>query len=143
MSPEENEAILRTIETVGAVCLGGILAVLGTHWLTVDRERRSGLKRRKLDFLAFLDGWRYEIGRTRLVTGGFEGREDGFGNFISLFVQQASLIKWDIKKRKRAEFTKLCSAITDIEHPTVYSPKDREKVKSALDSIAQFIDSHI
>jgi hypothetical protein len=142
MSEEINQALLTTCATVGAVTLGGVLAVLITHRLNIARERISGIQQRKRAFLAFLDGWRYEIGRTQLVPGGFEGREWTFGNVISTFAQEASLIKWDFPKRKRAEFETLCIAITSIKHPTVYGPDDREKARKMIDAIIAFVETN-
>jgi hypothetical protein len=139
MPPETLQPIFETIATIGAVALGGILAVLATHRLNIDRERISGIEYRKRAFLAFLAGWRYEIGRTRLVTGGFEGREETFGDKISTFAENASVIKWDFPKGKRLEFEALCSAITSIEHPTVYSPYNREQAQKTIDAIVSFV----
>jgi hypothetical protein len=140
MPPEIIQTLLTTCEAVGTVTLGGVLAVIITHRLNIDRERISGIAHRKRAFLAFLAGWRYEIGRTKLVVGGFEGREEAFGNVISTFAQEADLIKWDLPKKKRAEFDKLCSAITSIEHPTVYSPYNREQAQKSIDAIVAFIE---
>src|ERR1035437_11112044 len=122
MPTETLKPILETIATVGAVALGGILAVLATHRLNIDRERISGIAQRKRAFLAFLAGWRYEIGRTKLVVGGFEGREEKFGDEISTLAANASLIKWDFPKEKRLDFEAVCSAITSIEHLPFIAP---------------------
>lgn len=140
MPPEIIQAILTTCETVGAVALGGVLAVVITHRLNIDRERISGIAHRKRAFLAFMAGWRYEISRTKLEAGGWIGREEKFGNEISAFAANASLIKWDFKSERRLEFDALCSAITSIEHPTVYSPIDREKAKKQIDAIVSFVE---
>jgi hypothetical protein len=142
MSEENLQALLTTCATVGAVTLGGVLAVLITHRLNIARDRVSGIRDRRRAFLAFLDGWRYEIGRTQLVVGGFEGREWNFGNVISTFAQEASLIKWDFPKSKRAEFETLCAAITGIKHPTVYGPDDREKARKMIEEIIAFVESN-
>jgi hypothetical protein len=142
MSEENFQALLTTCATVGAVTLGGVLAVLITHRLNIARDRVGGIRDRKRAFLAFLDGWRYEIARTQLVVGGFEGREWTFGNVISTFAQEASLIKWDFPKNKRAEFETLCAAITSIKHPTVYGPDDREKAGKMIDAIIVFVESN-
>jgi hypothetical protein len=140
MSPEINQAVMPTLETVVVATLAGILAVLATHRLNIDRERVSGIAHRKREFLAFLSGWRYEIGRTRLVAGGFEGREETFGDVISIFTERANLIKWDLPKKKRPEFEALCAAITSIEHPTVYGPEDRKRAQKSIDAIISFVE---
>jgi hypothetical protein len=142
MSEENFQALINTCSTVGAIALGGVLAVLITHRLNVARERINGIEQRKRAFLAFLDGWRYEIGRTQLVVGGFEGREWTFGNVISTFAQEASLIKWDFPKKKRTEFETLCDSIISIKHPTVYGPDDREKARKMIDAIIAFVESN-
>jgi len=141
MSPEISQTVIPTIETIGTLTLGAVLAVLITHRLNIDRERISGIARRKREFLAFLSGWRYEIGRTRLVAGGFEGREETFGDVISIFTERANLIKWDLPKKKRPEFETLCAAITSIEHPTVYGPDDRKKAQKSIDAIIAFVET--
>jgi hypothetical protein len=141
MSTEITQTLLPTLETVGAIALGGVLAVLITHRLNIDRERISGIAYRKRAFLAFLAGWRYEIGRTKLVIGGFEGREESYGNVISTFVQEASLIKWDFTKKKRIEFEALCAAISSIEHPTVYGPYERQNAQKLIDAIVAFVEN--
>ena len=144
MSPEITQAILTTCEAVSGVALGGVLAVIITHRLNIDRERISGIQHRKRAFLAFMAGWRYEIGRVRLADGGggFEGREETFGNIISAFVQHANLIKWDFHRNARSEFDGLCSAITSIKHPTVYSPSDRAKAQKMIDDIMAFVERY-
>src|ERR1019366_3673744 len=101
MSQEIIQAFLATCEAVGTAALGGVAAVIITHRLNVDRERINGIAHRRRAFLAFLAGWRYEINRTKLVVGGFEGREETFGDVISTFVQESSLIKWDLNIKKR------------------------------------------
>jgi len=139
MLPEIINSLLTTWQTVAVVTLGGVLAVIITHRLNIDRERISGIAHRRRAFLAFMAGWRYEIGRTKLVTGGFEGREETYGNVISTFAEHASLIKWDFTKKQMAQFETLCSAITSIEHPTVYGPKEREKAQKLIDAIVSFV----
>jgi hypothetical protein len=131
----------RKLSPAIAVTLGSVLAVIITHRLNIDRESISGIAERRRAFLAFLEGWRYEIGRTKLVPGGFEGREETYGSVISQFVQEASLIKWDFTKKKRAKFEVLCAAITSIKHPTVYGPDDRRKAQESIDAIVSFIEN--
>jgi len=87
MTPEENEALLRTIESVSTVAAGGVLAVFFTHKLTMS---------------------------------------------ISTFIHEAAIIKFDVPRRKRPDFENLCRAITDIEHPTVYGPSDRENATKMI-----------
>lgn len=141
MVQEINQALLPTCEAVSTVALGGILAVLITHRLNIDRERIAGIQERKRAFLAFLAGWRYEIGRTKLTAGGFEGREETFGNVISTFTQEANLIKWDFPKKTRGKFEALCAAITGVKHPTVYGPEDRAKAQKSIDAIIAFVEN--
>jgi hypothetical protein len=141
MPAEIAQTFWPTIESVSTATLAAVLAVLIAHRLNLDRERVSGIAHRKREFLAFLSGWRYEIGRTRLVPGGFEGREETFGDVISLFTEKANLIKWDLPKKKRPEFEALCAAITAIDHPTVYGPDDRKKAKKSIDTIISFLEN--
>jgi hypothetical protein len=75
-----------------------------------------------------------------LVPGGFEGREETFGDVISIFAERANLIKWDLPKKKRLEFEALCAAITAIEHPTVYGPDDRKNAQKSIDAIIAFLE---
>jgi hypothetical protein len=140
MSTEILQTLLTTCEAIGAATLAAVLAVIFTHRLNIDRERVAGVAHRKRKFLAFLAGWRYEVGRTKFVVGGFEGREETFGNVISTFSQKADLIKWDLPKKKRAEFEKLCAAITSIEHPTVYGPYERQNAQKLIDAIVAFVE---
>lgn len=139
MSPEEKEAVLRIIEAIGSLTLGATLAVLITHRLTIARERINGINQRRRAFLAFLEGWRYEISRLYLAVGGVERRDSAFSDSISAFVQEASIIKWDFKSDRRKEFERLCSAITDARHPTVYNKEAHEKVVESLNKIIVFV----
>lgn len=145
MSPEEKEAILRTIESVGALTLGATLAVLITHRLTMAREKANGLRQRKRAFLAFMASWEYEIGRSFMHHGGggFERRDSAYADVISSFVHEAGIIRWDFSKRKRQQFDTLCSAITDAKHPTIYNKEDHNKAAKALDDIMDFVEKNL
>ena len=80
------------------------------------------------------------VGRTKLVSGGFEGCHETYGEVIPAFAEHSHLIRWDFPKKTRAEFDGLCSAITIIEHPTVYGPSDREKAQKHIDAIISFVE---
>lgn len=142
MSQEIIQTLLATCEAIGAAILSGVLAVLITHRLAIDRDRIVGIETRKRAFLAFLASWRYEIGRKSLHPGGggFERHESSFGDVIPRFIEEADFIKWDFTKRKRKQFEVLCAAITGSEYPSIYNQKDYEKAIKAMDDIIAFVD---
>lgn len=142
MSPEEREAILESVKAIGSLTLGAILAVVITHRLTIARERANSMRARKREFLAFLEGWKYEIGIMRLVAGGWEGRNGVYGPVISTFIERAHALKWDFAKRHHGRFDALCEAITGNKCPTVYGPNDREKAIKSIQEIIDFVASH-
>ena len=120
---------------------GGVAVALYADYLARERERIHGIKKRRRAFLAFMNSWRYEIGRKYLVTGGYERRVSSFTDMISTFVHEAGLIKWDFTKAELEQFDVLCSAITSSDHPTTYNQADYEIVVKSFDAIITFVNT--
>ena len=144
MPTETLKPILETIATVGAVALGGILAVIATHRLNIDRERISGIAHRKRAFLAFMESWKHEIGRFFKASGGggLENHESAFKDVISQFKYESSILKWDFTGKRRDEFIALCDKVVGWKHRSIYGEKLCKDAQNDMDELISFIEKN-
>jgi hypothetical protein len=144
MSPEIIQAFFSTIETIGAVALGGVLAVIITHRLTIDRDRINGIRQRRRHFLAFLESWKHEIGRFYMASdgGGLENHESAFKDVISQFKYESSILKWDFAGKRRDEFIALCDKVVGWKHRSIYGEKLCKDAQNDMDELAAFIEKN-
>jgi hypothetical protein len=108
--------------------------------LVRKREREEAISRRKREFIAFMESWRHEIGRSYLVVGGFEHKESSFKDMISTFILQAGLVKPDFTPAERKEFETLCATLIGWKHKTIYDPTNNEKAQKEMSDIIVFVE---
>jgi len=124
-----------------AAC-GGIVVAFWNDRLTRDRERIAGIRTRRRAFLAFMESWKYEIGRFYLVVGGFENKEEAFAGVISTFLHEADLIRRDFEGTKRVEFEGLCTAVVGQKHRSIYGPEMAKAAQDDINKLIAFVDTN-
>ena len=142
MSPEITQTLFPIIESIGIATFAGVLAVFITNRLNIDRERISGIRTRKRAFLAFLESWKHEIGRTYLVSGGFDIKESVFKDVVSSFIYESRLIKCDFPVSKRKGFDDLCVALIGWNHKGISCGEENEKAQKEIDDLIAFVEKN-
>ena len=112
------------------------------HWLTSRRERKGAIDVRRREFLAFMEIWKHEIGRTYLVSGGFENKESAFSDVVSTFKANARNIRADFPASKRKEFDDLCVAVVGRQHRSIYGPDLCGKAQKDMDNLIAFVEKN-
>ena len=121
---------------------GGIVVALWSDSLTRKRERRAGASSRRRALVAFMIGWRHEIGRLYMHEGGggFEHKESSFKDNISLFLSESAALNADLRPAQRIQFEALCAAIIGWKHQSIYGKELNEAAQKKMTDLIDFLN---
>jgi hypothetical protein len=137
----DGSAILEVAKLVAAGVLGGLITAFVAHRLAASRERKASRASRKTEFLAFMQGWKVEVGRKYLEAGGFSRDEGAFSDLVSTFAVKCALIRVDMTAKRQKRFDVLASEITGFRGGIVNVKGGHEKIEKAFDEIVELVEA--
>lgn len=114
---------------IAAGIVGGLIASLAAHRLTLSREKASGKATRKRDFLAFMQAWRVEIDQLHMSKLGMVRHINAFFDLLPKFRSSAEMVRGDLVGRRKRRFDELIDAVQK------YNGCDHNQVLKMIDEL--------
>jgi hypothetical protein len=109
---------MNELSVIGLALAGWLASTwLGYRWglrsQSIQREvdAKSGIKQRRLEYIAFLKSWATAVDRRYLAAGGFEHDYAAFVDMIPEFVHRSEIVKADMEDHRRKEFDALVTRV--------------------------------